>query len=56
MFDFEFNGTRHFMIADTHGSIPLEILIKVLPLFQICIIQIDSEHELQENIESIKSL
>ncbi|CAD8148752.1 unnamed protein product [Paramecium octaurelia] len=56
MFDFEFNGTRKFMIADTHGYIPPEILIKVLPLFQICIIQIDSEDELQENIQSIKSL
>ncbi|CAK93240.1 unnamed protein product (macronuclear) [Paramecium tetraurelia] len=56
MFDFEFNGTRKFMIADTHGYIPPEILIKVLPLFQICIIQIDSEDKLQENIESIKSL
>ncbi|CAD8155009.1 unnamed protein product [Paramecium pentaurelia] len=56
MFDFEFNGTRKFMIADTHGYIPQEILIKILPLFQICIIQIDSENELQENIDSIKSL
>lgn len=46
MLDFEFNGTRNFMIADTHGYIPQEILIKILPLFQFCIIQIDSEDEL----------
>ncbi|CAD8089307.1 unnamed protein product [Paramecium sonneborni] len=56
MFDYEFNGTRNFMVADTHGYIPLDILIKVLPLFQIWIIQIDTENELNNTIEIIKSI
>ena len=51
MFDFCFNGTRNLAIADVHGLIPFEILIKILPLFKLWIVQMDTEEELQENYE-----
>ncbi|CAD8169556.1 unnamed protein product [Paramecium octaurelia] len=53
MFDFEFNNSRNYIIADVHGRIITEILIKILPFFKLWIIQMDSEEELQENLEQI---
>ena len=56
MFDFCFNGTRSLAIADVHGLIPFEILIKILPLFKLWIVQMDTEEELQENYEEFISI
>ncbi|CAD8144095.1 unnamed protein product [Paramecium pentaurelia] len=56
MFDCEFNGSRNLLIADTHGYIPYFYLLKILPLFSLWIIQMDTEEELKENLENIKQL
>ena len=56
MFDFCFSGSRNLAVADVHGSIPIEIMIKILPLFKFCIIQMNSEDELKENYESFKDI
>lgn len=51
MFDYCFSGSRTLAIADVHGMIPFEIMIKILPLFKLWIIQMDSENELLENYD-----
>ncbi|CAK82859.1 unnamed protein product (macronuclear) [Paramecium tetraurelia] len=53
MFDTQFNGSRNFSVADAHGLIPIEILVKILPLFRMWIIQFDSESELIENYNQL---
>ncbi|CAD8111286.1 unnamed protein product [Paramecium sonneborni] len=56
MFDYSFSGSRQFAIADTHGIIPESILLKILPFFQIWIIQLNSENELLETYKNLKTL
>ncbi|CAD8107836.1 unnamed protein product [Paramecium sonneborni] len=56
MFDYSFSGSRQFAIADTHGIIPESMLLKILPFFQIWIIQMNSEKELIETYENLKKL
>ncbi|CAK62873.1 unnamed protein product (macronuclear) [Paramecium tetraurelia] len=53
MFDFEFNNSRNFIVADVHGKIIFETLIKILPFFKFWIVQIDSSRELQENLDQL---
>ncbi|CAD8213801.1 unnamed protein product [Paramecium pentaurelia] len=49
MFDTQFNESRNFSVADAHGQFPIELLLKILPLFRMSILQYDSEYELIEN-------
>ncbi|CAD8186909.1 unnamed protein product [Paramecium octaurelia] len=56
MFDFEFNNSRNFIVADVHGSIIFETLIKIIPFFQLWIVQMDSEKEFQQNLDSIRKI
>ncbi|CAD8119813.1 unnamed protein product [Paramecium sonneborni] len=56
MFDFSFCGSRQFCIADTHGFIPISILSKLVPLFKLWIIQLDSEKELLDTLNKIYEL
>ncbi|CAD8169468.1 unnamed protein product [Paramecium octaurelia] len=56
MFDFEFNNSRNFIVADAHGQIIFEILLKILPFFQFWIVQMDSQQEIQENINQLRKI
>ncbi|CAD8160471.1 unnamed protein product [Paramecium pentaurelia] len=56
MFDTQFNGSRNLSVADAHGQIPIDILIKILPLFQLWIIQVDSEIDLSETENKLNQI
>ncbi|CAD8122853.1 unnamed protein product [Paramecium sonneborni] len=56
MFDFEFNGTRNFLIADVHGFLDYDLLIKILPFFKFWIIQMKQDSELDENRNYVQKL
>ncbi|CAK77667.1 unnamed protein product (macronuclear) [Paramecium tetraurelia] len=56
MFDTQFNGSRNFCVADAHGQIPIDILIKILPLFRLWIIQVDSLKELKDTQDKLNEI
>ncbi|CAD8118557.1 unnamed protein product [Paramecium primaurelia] len=56
MFDTQFNGSRNFSVADAHGQFPIELLVKILPLFRMWILQFDSEYELIENYRKLQEI
>ncbi|CAD8098190.1 unnamed protein product [Paramecium sonneborni] len=55
-FDFSFNGSRNYLIADTHGQFEDDVLQLILPFFKLWIIQMKSEKELVENIYRVNKL
>ncbi|CAD8195879.1 unnamed protein product [Paramecium octaurelia] len=55
-FDFAFNGSRNFFIADAHGSFQDELLQLLLPFFQFWIIQMKSEQELKQNVDRVNNI
>ncbi|CAK58173.1 unnamed protein product (macronuclear) [Paramecium tetraurelia] len=55
-FDFAFNRSRNFFIADAHGSFQDELFQLILPLFKCWIIQMRSEQELKENIDRVNNI
>ncbi|CAD8108663.1 unnamed protein product [Paramecium sonneborni] len=56
MYDFEFNDTRRLSIADAHGFIPLSKLDSILPLFNMWIIQLDGEKQIENTIQKLNQL
>ncbi|CAD8079750.1 unnamed protein product [Paramecium primaurelia] len=55
-FDFSFNGSRNYLIADVHGQLEDEIYQALLPFFQFWIIQMQSDDEFEENVDKLMEL
>ncbi|CAD8175679.1 unnamed protein product [Paramecium pentaurelia] len=55
-FDFSFNGSRNYLVADVHGQLEDEIYVKLLPFFKLWIIQIQSENQFEENLDKLIDL
>ncbi|CAD8188882.1 unnamed protein product [Paramecium octaurelia] len=55
-FDFSFNGSRNYLIADVHGQLEDEIFEQLLPFFQVWIIQMKTEDEFDENVDKLIEL
>ncbi|CAD8146616.1 unnamed protein product [Paramecium octaurelia] len=52
-FDFSFNGSRNYLIADVHGQLEDEIFQELLPFFQLWIIQMQTEDEFDETVDKL---